>query len=904
MSHRTATQISARLSLRKPQRESLDILVRALDILAAHKDVPLVDLAPLLRAEWPSIEDFERDFPSLCFALATGVGKTRLMGAFIAYLYLTGRSKNFFVLAPNLTIYEKLIADFSQGSPKYVFKGIPEFAANPPKIVTGETYTRSGSVRVSFAADGAQAEIFDQTPYINVFNISKINSEVRGGSSPRIKRLQEYIGESYFDYLAGLPDLVLLMDEAHRYRASAGVKAINELKPKLGLELTATPRNPGAGGGTFKNVVYHYPLSSAMADGFVKEPAVATRKDFRAADYTQEELERIKLEDGIHHHEYVKAELVTYAKQAGRGVVKPFMLVVAQDTDHARQLRERMEGEGFFEGRYKGKVVEIHSKLRGEEEDENVQRLLNVESAQEKTEVVIHVNKLKEGWDVTNLYTIVPLRASTSEILTEQTIGRGLRLPYGERTGVESLDRLTIIAHDKFREIIDAAAGAESIIRKGVEIGPGGDIPSAKPQVVEIPPAYGALAGEYPRFDGQLALPMGEPAAAFTPEEQQAAKITLEVMRKFEHLPSSRDLAKPEIKAKIQAQVAEILKPVQGALDLGGPKPDLEKVVNAITNQVSENTIDIPDIVLLPSREVNFGFRDFDLADLDKIHYQPVTQAMLIQALRTSAQSSLTWEGSTSRESRPEDYIVRELMNRDEIDYDTHADLLYKLAGQAVGRLQAYLRDDEVENVLLYYQKPLADFVFAQMMLPDHYWESPHDLKATVSRSFTLLKSLSATISHGEASRDFRAPVEKKQDIPAMIFSGFKKCCYPMQKFGSDSERVFAIILDDDGEVLKWVKPAPKQFRIEYAPGKGYDPDFVVETKAEKWICEPKKAGEMDDPIVQAKARAAVLWCSHATEAGTGMGNGKPWRYALIPHDRIEPQMSFRKLASDHIYSH
>ena len=64
---------------------------------------------------------------------------------------------------------------------------------------------------------------------------------MRGGKSPRIKRLSEYIGESYFDYLAGLPDLVLLMDESHRYRASAGVRAINELKPILGLELTATP---------------------------------------------------------------------------------------------------------------------------------------------------------------------------------------------------------------------------------------------------------------------------------------------------------------------------------------------------------------------------------------------------------------------------------------------------------------------------------------------------------------------------------------------------------------------------------------------------------------------------------------------------------------------------------------
>jgi hypothetical protein len=81
-----------------------------------------------IQAAWPLVTDFERDFPSLCFALATGVGKTRLMGAFIAYLYLSGRSRCFFVLAPNTTIYDKVIGVFTPNSEKYVFRGIAEFA--------------------------------------------------------------------------------------------------------------------------------------------------------------------------------------------------------------------------------------------------------------------------------------------------------------------------------------------------------------------------------------------------------------------------------------------------------------------------------------------------------------------------------------------------------------------------------------------------------------------------------------------------------------------------------------------------------------------------------------------------------------------------------------------------------
>src|SRR6185312_11912982 len=131
--------------------------------------------------------------------------------------------------------------------------------------------------------EAIQARMFDTSPiHINIFNISKINSEIRGDKAPRIKRLSEYIGESYFAYLAGLDDLVLLMDESHRYRASAGVKAINELKPILGLELTATPQVEIGGGKPklFENVIYSYPLATALDDGFVKIPAVVTRENF------------------------------------------------------------------------------------------------------------------------------------------------------------------------------------------------------------------------------------------------------------------------------------------------------------------------------------------------------------------------------------------------------------------------------------------------------------------------------------------------------------------------------------------------------------------------------------------------------------------------------------------------
>ena len=111
-------------------------------------------------------------------------------------------------------------------------------------------------------------------------------------------------------------------------------------------------------------------------------------------------------------------------------------------------------------------MMEIHSNQSGEEKDENIERLVSLENPDNKIEIVIHVNMLKEGWDVTNLYTIIPLRTAASMTLREQTIGRGLRLPYAKRTGVDKVDKLTIVAHDKFQQIIDEANKPNSIIKK------------------------------------------------------------------------------------------------------------------------------------------------------------------------------------------------------------------------------------------------------------------------------------------------------------------------------------------------------------------------------------------------------------------------------------------------------
>ncbi|WP_441293223.1 DEAD/DEAH box helicase [Rodentibacter trehalosifermentans] len=619
MTTRIQNHINGRLSLRAPQAESLVKLKQALDaapeMLKHERDVAAV--LSTLQAEFPTLRDFEREFPSLCFALATGVGKTRLMGAFIAYLHLAHGIDNFLVLAPNLTIYNKLIGDFSPNTPKYVFKGIGEFAVNPPRVITGDNYELQNI---------NTADLFTEVR-INIFNISKINSEVRGGKEPRIKRMREVLGDSYFNYLANLPDLVLLMDESHRYRAQAGMRAINELKPLLGLELTATPfvestRSPIP----FKNVVMDYPLAQAMEDGFVKMPAVVTQRNFNAKNYTPEEIEKIKLEDGVRLHENTKVELQTFARENGVPVVKPFMLVIARDTTHATQLLSLLESEAFFNGRYVGKVIQVDSSKSGKDEEEMITRLLAVESVNEPTEIVIHVNMLKEGWDVTNLYTIVPLRAANARTLIEQSIGRGLRLPYSKRTGVEVVDRLNIVAHDRFQEIIDEANKGDSVLRlKQVILEP----TEADEQKVSVTVPSGIenrlglvdrLSENNAGYTAELYQPIFQ-----TEQEKQIARKVMEAVAKYEarpaDAPTSQALLQADIQAKITEEVKQQLQGIQGEL-LMDALPDVAAIVAKTTKVLVAQTIDIPRITVMPSGEISTGFHPFTL-DVGNLHLQP-----------------------------------------------------------------------------------------------------------------------------------------------------------------------------------------------------------------------------------------------------------------------------------------
>jgi len=775
--NKIAVSIRNRLSLRRPQEVSLNILADLADKLTLQKNADLTGELEKVKCAYPICTDFERNFPSLCFALATGVGKTRLMGAFITYLYLTKGMKHFFVLAPNLTIYNKLMADFKDSTnPKYVFHGIGEFATVRPRVITGEDYQYA-----------SQQAIFDSEVQINVFNISKINAETKGGKLPRIKRLSEYLGDSYFNYLANLDNLVLLMDESHHYRADRGMEVINELKPVLGLELTATPQVERGGSAVkFKNCVYEYSLAKAIQDGFVKEPAVATRKDFDPSHYQEEELDRIKLEDGMRLHEDTKVALDIYARDTKTRPVKPFVLVVAKDTTHAAQLKSLICSPGFFDGYYADKVMEIHSNQSGGEKDENIALLVSLENPDNTIEIVIHVNMLKEGWDVTNLYTITPLRTAASQTLREQTIGRGLRLPYGKRTGNDKVDKLTIVAHDRFQEIIEAANRPDSIIRKEniitIDVG---ELGQPKEVVVSVSRTEEQFADEQEKI-----LTIGPP------EEKQKAQVVLDAKKAlFSILPELnvgisgiQDLKKDEIKQiaveKLKAQIYSTPQQILFAEEI---IEEARKAYEQAVEEFTDKTIEIPGIMIQQCGDVQSGFLDFDL-DAKNLNYQPVSEEILVKKLREQ-ENSLDIVIGKGRIviDEPDRIIVNELINYPEVDYDEQTDLLRKLAAQAVEKFKTYLDDNQLMNVVQSHKREIGRYIFAQLM--QHFHCEVPVFEKPVVKPFTKIEDHNLSKYTKDSIHHYTETITPAGAIPGKVFSGFRKAYHSLYAFSFKNVR-------------------------------------------------------------------------------------------------------------------
>lgn len=874
----TTDYISGVMSLRKPQTASLKILEEIVNSVSLRKGMNLKAALGAVHAMYPICSDFEREFMSLTFALATGVGKTRLMGAFIAYLYTQHNIKNFFVVAPNTTIYEKLKRDLSDwNSSKYVFKGLGCFST-PPQIITDDDYRTKN------------LEIFDSEVHIFVFNIDKFNKE-----DANMKKVNELLGDSFYQYLSNLPDLVLIMDESHHYRAEKGAQALNELHPLLGLELTATPLvASGSKQIPFKNVVYEYPLSRAIEDGYTRTPFAVTRSDIDFYNFGDEQLDKMMLVDGIACHENTKRKLEMYALNNSTPdkplrIVKPFMLVVCKDTDHAAWVESFIKSDEFRDGAYRNKTITVHSKQKGAESEFNTRLLLDVESEDNPIEIVIHVNMLKEGWDVNNLYTIVPLRTAASKILREQMVGRGLRLPYGERTGDKDVDAVMLTAHDKFNDILAEAQKGDSIFKAGNVI-----------KAEEIVPEKIASTQLKIEFEPDKVL---ETAYSHTKIEKSEEMdtlvkkateiITTEVSKHIQNTPTHK--VEPTQAKEIVSKVAEKLGEDK---DLGNIFKENEMPLAAWLLYQTEEThkaaqekfIPIPRIKVTDSGVEEYVFVDFDL-ELSDFTHVPIKNELLIQNLEDMQDKQrIKGEAIDFEGYNPKKVILEQLRQKPEIDYEKCSALLFKLITQLCDHYEGVHGENGMRNIVMMYKRDIGNKIYKQMM--QHFYCENGFLQEEVvgTRDYNLQQ----TYSYKEKVSLFDSFTE---DIRSVLFCDIKRGVFENAKFDSLPELVLARVLETEtGDVENWLRPSPREFNITYNHGHTYEPDFVVETKDTIYLVEVKGEDKLQDPDVIAKKKRGIQYCEVASRWGKANGY-KEWKYLFIPSKQIMPNSSFVQLA-------
>ena len=397
---------------RDPQRKSFDKIVEVVEALP--DDLEDTSNADLREAFVGLGYPLSSDYPDCVFELATGVGKRRLMGAIASYLIASGQSSNIVILAPRDAILDRLEQDADPASASYLFLD-PLLVPEP---------------NVCFRSNVDSFVPSDFSP--NVFIISP---QTIAGKNRRFARRSEFQEYSLMEYLRACSDVVVLSDEAHHIGDldKSWHKAVDELEPRLHLGFTATAREDAI-------VLHQYGLAQCLKDGrYTKEPQVYAKT--RDEGITDEDWDHITIDFALARLETKRAAISNF-RDAGHDFpdVQPVLLISARDTAHADAV-----GEWLIQKRgFSPEAVHVTHSNKSETESE-ISSLLDLDSPGNPIQVVVQVDRLSEGWDVTTVYVFAPLRPMQSFTLTMQSTGRGLRLPTGVRTGDEELDSLDVV---------------------------------------------------------------------------------------------------------------------------------------------------------------------------------------------------------------------------------------------------------------------------------------------------------------------------------------------------------------------------------------------------------------------------------------------------------------------------
>lgn len=473
------------------QREAIETLIYLYEVATCRNlGSLLVDLGgEKFQTIADGLDPRDNAWARYCFKIATGGGKTKAMSLAIAWSYFhrlcepfSKLPQHFLIIAPGITVYERLKDDFQnlkvfQEDPVLPPEWKSEFLLNVKDVMQDEAggETARGVIYVSNIHQlyASRDEAKDDETTTAIFG-------------PPVKRAKVYDGgASLRQRIAAHGSILVLNDEAHHLHDpdlawNTAIETLHTQMIQVGqpgvlaqLDFTATPKHND--GKLFRHIVCDFPLGEAVDAGIVKVPVIG-----ESTHIVAEPDKTLPPEERFRTHLQVGYELWKSKYEALKAVRTPILFVMTEDTDAADKITSYLDGDAFPE--LKGRVLNVHTNLKvkkkqvtrngrkesdwiekemSEADLENVRRLSReLDQPKSKYRCVVSVLMLREGWDVKNVTTIVPLRAysAASSILPEQTLGRGLRRMF---PGSDDPEIVSVVHHPAFERLYEEALAQE-----------------------------------------------------------------------------------------------------------------------------------------------------------------------------------------------------------------------------------------------------------------------------------------------------------------------------------------------------------------------------------------------------------------------------------------------------------
>jgi len=794
------------------------------------------------------------DGAELVADLATGVGKTFIAGGLLDYLAESG-VRNVVIVTPGSTIQRKTIDNLTPGHPKYL-RGL---RCNP-LVITLDDLER-----------GAVAAALEDENRFKVF-VFTVQSLLRPDTKDarRAHRAHETLGQALYEYLQAADDLIVIADEHHVYYSGSAKRfqaAIDELHPVAMIGLTATPDASSE-----DKVVYRYPLAEAIADGYVKIPVLVARQD------GMKDL-RTQMSDGLALLDAKAAAVAAYCKQTKKASVQPVFFVVAQTIDEANEIRDLLVGPDMLGSEEQVLLV------TSEEPDSTLAKLDTLEDPKSPVRAVVSVSMLKEGWDVKSIYVIGAVRAMESQLLTEQILGRGLRLPFGERTGVPMLDTVEVLSHHSFSTLLreaevlleatlgdrakDAKAVADpvpGVTAPGVSVGAVGSGSSGSSAsgevIIELP---GATPAKAERGSNQPSLFGGDDDGGNDENETHVGMGFSTVDKRLE-----------EAKGTTQT-LSTTLTPRSP----GGVKIPL--FLPRVTTRWERETFSLADLNLIDVEALGRQFADDEGATLNR---------KAIDATRTAdGKVELNIHDETeaivaSQTRMPFDTIESDLTGRLLQTNGVAATVSEANAATAVAH--AFLAGAEVSEETPW--RPEHGRL-ATARLVEWIANQQRSKPAREVRDVTQVKWPDPVERVEARPPSDRQLINSSKEFTKLYpYKGWARSVYEVNCFDAYStEFRLATLFDASPGVKAWVRiDESVPLRITYLMGavqREYEPDFIViDDAGVHWIVEGKADAEMTTSVVLAKRDAAQAWAA-AVNASPNVA--QKWGYILASESVI-----------------